>query len=132
MNAPRKTSVRRRLRRLLSALCAIGLMWPIFAVANGDGLRTGTGSVIHVGASDEVMSRSVDLSIGRSLIVDLPRDGHAGQHKRGHAVEGLALAARVLGQHPAPEVNAFRGIGGRNRAPDAAIRARDEGFTSGE
>jgi pilus assembly protein CpaC len=74
MNAPRKTSVRRRLRRLLSALCAMGLMWPIFAVANGDGLRTGTGSVIHVGASDEVMSRSVDLSIGRSLIVDLPRD----------------------------------------------------------
>jgi pilus assembly protein CpaC len=76
MKAPRNTPVMRRLKRLLSAFFALALMWPVFAVANGGGgaVRPGTGSVIHVGPSDEVMPRNVDLSIGRSLIIDLPRD----------------------------------------------------------
>jgi pilus assembly protein CpaC len=73
--APRPTPVRTKPSRLLLALCALGLMWPALAVANGGGgAQTGSGSVIHVGARDEVMSRNVDLSIGRSLIIDLPRD----------------------------------------------------------
>ncbi len=75
MKAPHTTPVERGLSRLLPALCAVVLAWPGPAAANGDGApRPGNTPVIHVGASDEAMSRHVDLSIGRSLIIDLPRD----------------------------------------------------------
>ena len=43
------------------------------AAANGD-FRGAAPPVVHVGAAEQAVARSVDLSIGRSLIVDLPRD----------------------------------------------------------
>ncbi|HKH68387.1 MAG TPA: pilus assembly protein N-terminal domain-containing protein, partial [Reyranella sp.] len=44
------------------------------ALANGDGIARAAGSVVQVGAGDQVTARQVDISIGRSIIVDLPRD----------------------------------------------------------
>ncbi|HYI06367.1 MAG TPA: pilus assembly protein N-terminal domain-containing protein, partial [Reyranella sp.] len=42
--------------------------------ANGDsGLRGGM-PIVHVGASDQLTARHIDLSIGRSTIIELPRD----------------------------------------------------------
>ena len=74
MNVTREASIRAA-RRLLAAVCAAGLMWPWAVTADGEtAARSSAGSVLHVGHSDQVMSRHVDLSIGRSMILDLPRD----------------------------------------------------------
>jgi pilus assembly protein CpaC len=63
----------RRARRLAAALCALVLMAGAPAAANGD-FRGAAPPVVHVGAADGAVARSVDLSIGRSIIVELPRD----------------------------------------------------------
>lgn len=55
-------------RLLLSAVLALALAGP--AVAQS----TGQAPVLNVGTSEHAISRKIDLSIGRSLIVDLPRD----------------------------------------------------------
>ena len=74
MRATTESPGARMLTRLLAAICVAGLAWPGIAKANGDGLaRSGT-PVIHVGANDQVASRHVDLSIGRSMIIDRPID----------------------------------------------------------
>ena len=64
---------RRRAGRLAAALCALVLMAGAPAAANGD-FRGAAPPVVHVGAADQAVARSVDLSIGRSIIVELPRD----------------------------------------------------------
>jgi pilus assembly protein CpaC len=75
MKATRKFPGMSMLARLL-AVCALASMWPGVATAGGSGpaLRGGGVATLHVGAGDQVTSRHVDLSIGRSLIVELPRD----------------------------------------------------------
>ncbi len=55
-------------RLLLSAVLALALAGPAFAQS------TGQAPVLNVGTSEHAISRKIDLSIGRSLIVDLPRD----------------------------------------------------------
>lgn len=55
-------------RLLLSAVLVLALAGP--AVAQS----TGQAPVLNVGTSEHAISRKIDLSIGRSLIVDLPRD----------------------------------------------------------
>jgi pilus assembly protein CpaC len=61
--------------RLVAALWAIALIWPGLARAADFGEpRPGATSVIQIGSSDQVASRNVDLSIGRSMIIELPRD----------------------------------------------------------
>ena len=64
---------RRCAGRLAAALCALVLMAGAPAAANGD-FRGAAPPVVHVGAADQAVARSVDLSIGRSIIVELPRD----------------------------------------------------------
>jgi pilus assembly protein CpaC len=63
---------RRSLSWLVAAVCALAPLTP--ALANGDGIARAAGSVVQVGAGDQVTARQVDISIGRSIIVDLPRD----------------------------------------------------------
>jgi pilus assembly protein CpaC len=72
MRAKRDMTEVRTPRRLIAALCAL-LLCPELASANGDVVRSAA-PVIHVGASDQAVSRNVDLSIGKSIIIDLPRD----------------------------------------------------------
>lgn len=55
-------------RLLLSAVLALALAGPAIAQS------TGQAPVLNVGTSEHAISRKIDLSIGRSLIVDLPRD----------------------------------------------------------
>ncbi len=60
---------------LVAAVCALASV--ASALANGDGVARGAGSgmpVVHVGVNDQVTARQIDLSIGRSMIIDLPRD----------------------------------------------------------
>ncbi|HEV2556606.1 MAG TPA: type II and III secretion system protein family protein [Bosea sp. (in: a-proteobacteria)] len=57
-----------RHRTLLSAALVLALAGPAFAQA------TGQAPVLNVGTSEHAISRKLDLSIGRSLIVELPRD----------------------------------------------------------
>ncbi|WP_376984798.1 type II and III secretion system protein family protein [Bosea sp. R86505] len=57
-----------RHRTLLSAALVLALAGPAFAQA------TGKAPVLNVGTSEHAISRKLDLSIGRSLIVELPRD----------------------------------------------------------
>jgi pilus assembly protein CpaC len=60
---------------MVAAVCALGSV--ASALANGDVVARGAGSgmpVVHVGANDQVTARQIDLSIGRSMIIDLPRD----------------------------------------------------------
>lgn len=55
-------------RLLLSAVLALALAGPAIAQSAGQA------PVLNVGTSEHAISRKIDLSIGRSLIVDLPRD----------------------------------------------------------
>ncbi|HEX2266066.1 MAG TPA: pilus assembly protein N-terminal domain-containing protein, partial [Solirubrobacterales bacterium] len=57
----------------LVAAFALGLLATAPAAANGD-LGGAAAAVVHVGPGDQAVSRSIDLSIGRSIIVELPRD----------------------------------------------------------
>lgn len=57
-----------RHRTLLSAALVLALAGPAFAQPNGQA------PVLNVGTSEHAISRKLDLSIGRSLIVELPRD----------------------------------------------------------
>jgi pilus assembly protein CpaC len=57
-----------RHRTLLSAALVLALAGPAFAQT------TGQAPVLNVGTSEHAISRKLDLSIGRSLIVELPRD----------------------------------------------------------
>lgn len=55
-------------RTLLSA--ALALLLAVPAVAQS----TGPAPVLNVGASEHAIARKLDLSIGRSLVIELPRD----------------------------------------------------------
>jgi pilus assembly protein CpaC len=62
---------------LVAAVCGLASLASVPAAANGDGFARSIGSaapVVHVGASDQATARQIDLSIGRSMIIDLPRD----------------------------------------------------------
>src|SRR5215212_5666593 len=75
MRARRQMPGPRCLSWLVAAVCALAPLSA--ALANGDGVARGAGSgmpVVQVGAGDQLTARQVDLSIGRSIIVDLPRD----------------------------------------------------------
>jgi pilus assembly protein CpaC len=62
-------------RRLTHAVAAVSLLAGPHSPAVADGLRgTDSGPLVPIGAADQAFSRKVDLSIGRSLIIDLPRD----------------------------------------------------------
>ncbi|MFC5506898.1 MULTISPECIES: type II and III secretion system protein family protein [Hyphomicrobiales] len=55
-------------RLLLPAVLTLVLAGPVLAQ------NTGQAPVLNVGTSEHAISRKIDLSIGRSLILDLPRD----------------------------------------------------------
>jgi pilus assembly protein CpaC len=75
MTAASQTARAPKLAGWLMAACAAAFLFAGDAMANGDGLARRAGSsVVHVEARDEVLARHVDLSIGKSIIVDLPRD----------------------------------------------------------
>lgn len=57
-------------RILAAALPAMALLLGVPALAQS----TGPAPVLNVGTSEHAMARKLDLSIGRSLIVELPRD----------------------------------------------------------
>jgi len=59
--------------RPLAALALLPLLAPLLA-APALAQSRGSAPVLNVGASEHAMSRRLDLSIGRSLIVELPRD----------------------------------------------------------
>ncbi|GJE53968.1 Type 3 secretion system secretin [Methylobacterium thuringiense] len=64
-----------RKRLLLPALCTLAMACVAFGRAEAQpDPRLGQAPVLSVGANESSASRRVDLSIGRSLIVDLPRD----------------------------------------------------------
>jgi pilus assembly protein CpaC len=60
--------------RLAAAACALALLAAAPAAADEFPYRGGATPVVHVAAGDHAATRSVDLSIGRSIIVELPRD----------------------------------------------------------
>jgi len=62
-----------RMRLLVPVLCALA-MTAVGRVEAQSAARLGQAPVLSVGANESGASRKVDLSIGRSLIVDLPRD----------------------------------------------------------
>ncbi|MDU0342015.1 type II and III secretion system protein family protein [Bosea rubneri] len=64
----RRPAMRRRLGLALLPLAVLTAGAPALAQA------TGAAPVLNVGASEHAISRKLDLSIGRSLIVELPRD----------------------------------------------------------
>jgi pilus assembly protein CpaC len=69
----RRTGILQRLAQGVALVCLLsGTSWP----AHANGLRgTSDGApVLAIAASEQALARKVDLSIGRSLIVDLPRD----------------------------------------------------------
>src|SRR5690349_4717404 len=57
-------------RILTAALPALALLLAVPAQAQS----TGPAPVLNVGTSEHAISRKLDLSIGRSLIIELPRD----------------------------------------------------------
>ena len=59
--------------RLVLSLAALSLGMPISGTPVLAQSR-GSAPVLNVGASEHALSRRLDLSIGRSLIVELPRD----------------------------------------------------------
>lgn len=64
----RRAAMQRRLGLALLPLAVLTVAAPALAQA------TGAAPVLNVGASEHAISRKLDLSIGRSLIVELPRD----------------------------------------------------------
>jgi pilus assembly protein CpaC len=64
------------LKRLVHGSALVALLAALATPAAATGLRgsTDTDPVMAISPGDEALARKVDLSIGRSLIVDLPRD----------------------------------------------------------
>lgn len=60
-------------RILLPALLATALVAPAQA-QSGRASTTGPAPVLNVGTSEHAIARKLDLSIGRSIVVELPRD----------------------------------------------------------
>jgi len=60
-------------RILLPALLAAALVAPAYA-QSGRASTTGPAPVLNVGTSEHAIARKLDLSIGRSIVVELPRD----------------------------------------------------------
>jgi pilus assembly protein CpaC len=62
-------------RGLFAAVVALACLVPVLARANGTGIaRAVSAPAVHVGGSEHAVSRQLDLSIGKSVIIDLPRD----------------------------------------------------------
>jgi pilus assembly protein CpaC len=65
----------RRPARLLAAVVALGCILPASTRANGvSAPRAIAAPVVQVGGNEQAVARQLDLSIGKSVIIDLPRD----------------------------------------------------------
>jgi len=75
MKATTRRLACRRPIRLLAAVVAAGCLLPPFARANGVSAPRATAApVVQVGGNEQAVARQLDLSIGKSVIIDLPRD----------------------------------------------------------
>jgi pilus assembly protein CpaC len=74
MMATHRNSARKRLGLLLAAVGTAVLLAAPSPVLGRDGSAVGAAPVLEVGPYEQAVARRIDLSIGRSLIVDLPRD----------------------------------------------------------
>lgn len=76
MGPTRRSAARPRIHRFLATVCLAAVLCPSVGSAAETGLspRATTAPVIHVGAQENAVARRLDLSIGRSVIIDLPRD----------------------------------------------------------
>lgn len=71
-----RSGARRRVQRLLATACLVASLAPTAGWAADGGLSAPATAapVIHVGQHENAVARRLDLSIGRSVIIDLPRD----------------------------------------------------------
>ena len=60
--------------RLVAVLAAALSLFPSAPSPRAQGIGNGAPSVLAIGANEGSLSRKIDLTIGRSLIIDLPRD----------------------------------------------------------
>ena len=63
-----------RLAHLVAALATALALLLLAPGARAQGSGMGAASVLTIGANEGAVSRKIDLTIGRSLIIDLPRD----------------------------------------------------------
>jgi pilus assembly protein CpaC len=74
MGSTRHITVGKRIARLAAGV-GLAALAPAVAQANGMGIATvGAAPVLEVAPNEQAIARRIDLSIGRSLIVELPRD----------------------------------------------------------
>jgi len=74
MGSTRHTRIGKGIARL-AAGAALAALVPAMAQAQGMGNATvGAAPVLEVAPNEQAIARRIDLSIGRSLIVELPRD----------------------------------------------------------
>jgi pilus assembly protein CpaC len=74
MTATRRKTARKTLGWLLATLGTAILLAAPSPVLGRDGGAVAAAPVLHVGPYEQAVARRIELSIGRSLIVDLPRD----------------------------------------------------------
>jgi pilus assembly protein CpaC len=76
MTSTRRNAALRNTRRFLATLCALAALAPSPGRATdyGPAAPSTAAPVIQVGPHEHATARRLDLSIGRSVIVDLPRD----------------------------------------------------------
>jgi pilus assembly protein CpaC len=74
MSSTRRKTVRTRFVRLLATIGVAALLTAPAPAWARDGGVVGAAPVLHVGPDEQAIARRIDLSIGRSLVVDLPRD----------------------------------------------------------
>jgi pilus assembly protein CpaC len=71
LKAPQNTQTP---QRLMATLCALAILQPHLVMAQGVGAPRGAAPILNVGPNEQSVARRIDLSIGKSIIVDLPRD----------------------------------------------------------
>ena len=75
MKATMRRLACRRSTQLLAAVVALGCVMAAPARANGVGApRAAAAPIVQVGGNEHAVARQLDMSIGKSVIIDLPRD----------------------------------------------------------
>ena len=76
MGSTWRSGARPRTRRFLATMCLVAILGPSAGFAAEPGLSASATAapVAYVGAQENAVARRLDLSIGRSIIIDLPRD----------------------------------------------------------
>ncbi len=102
MRSTRQNAVLQRTHRILATVCALAMLTPSLGHANGAELSAPhtRAPVIEVGAHEQAVARRIDLSIGRSIVVDLPRDAKevfVANPKVANAVVGSTRKVFVIG-----------------------------------